>query len=406
MIDIPVADIKAKIREQQGLSDAEIDKRIKEKLTQLAGLISEDGAAHIVANELGVEVLKQGGEAKIADLYPGMRNVTVPGRVTRTFEVREFDKNGRKGKVASFFLGDETGQVRVTLWNDQADKLADFSEGDIIRVKNAYVKENRGYKELHLNQDSALEIRPAGVAVGEVRQRQRDRKQVKELTGDEENVELLATIVHDYDPRFFDDCPECAKRVTEMGEGVACQEHGAVTPVTNYVLSAFLDDGTGNIRTTFWKRQAQRLTGKSDEEFLQYQESPAGFEPVKTELLGQIVKIVGRCRKNETFDRIELTANLVFTDVDPEEELARLAEESEKGVEKTDAPAPVKEAMKKTIEAEPAKKTVVEEERTVVGDDSGADDRSDDSSIEAGVTGDAEEEAISLDDLEDLDEKL
>jgi len=406
MIDIPVADIKAKIREQQGLSDAEIDKRIKEKLTQLAGLISEDGAAHIVANELGVEVLKQGGEAKIADLYPGMRNVTVPGRVTRTFEVREFDKNGRKGKVASFFLGDETGQVRVTLWNDQADKLADFSEGDIIRVKNAYVKENRGYKELHLNQDSALEIRPAGVAVGEVRQRQRDRKQVKELTGDEENVELLATIVQVYDPRFFDVCPECGKRVTEMGEGVACQEHGAVTPVTNYVLSAFLDDGTGNIRTTFWKRQAQRLTGKSDEEFLQYQESPAGFEPVKTELLGQIVKIVGRCRKNETFDRIELTANLVFTDVDPEEELARLAEESEKGVEKTDAPAPVKEAMKKTIEAEPAKKTVVEEERTVVGDDSGADDRSDDSSIEAGVTGDAEEEAISLDDLEDLDEKL
>jgi len=412
MIDIPIADIIAKITEQKGVSEEDVRKRITEKLRQLAGLISEEGAAHIVANELGVELVKTGGEAKIKDLYPGMRSVSVPGRVTRKFEVREFDKNGRKGKVASFFIGDETGQIRVTLWNEQTDVFAEFAEGDIVRVKNGYVKENRGYPELHLNAESKLELKPSGVTVGDVPSRPsrplRERKNVRELTGAEENVELLATVVQLYDPRYFDVCPECNKRVTEKDGIATCAEHGNVTPVTNYVVSAFLDDGTGNIRTTFWKRQTQRLLDKTDEEMLQYKENPAAFEPVKTELLGKIIKVVGRCRKNETFDRIELTANLVFTDVDPEEELARLAEESESAVEKTDASAPVKEAMKKTIATakEPAKreekqaKETSEEERATLVEDDGKSDATDTSGS------DFSEEAISLDDLEDLDEKL
>ena len=54
MIDIPRAEIVTKIKEAKGLSEDEINAKIQEKLTQLAGLISEDGAAHIIANELGV----------------------------------------------------------------------------------------------------------------------------------------------------------------------------------------------------------------------------------------------------------------------------------------------------------------------------------------------------------------
>ncbi len=404
MINIPVSEIIAKIAAEKGLSGTEIRRRIDEKLHQLAGLISEDGAAHIVANELGVELIATRGDAKIRDLYAGMRAVTVPGRVTRKFDVRHFDKGDRKGKVAAFLLGDETGTVRVTLWNNQADLLETFAEGDIVKVKNAYVKENRGFKELHLNQESSLETNPPGVTVGELARETRparERKQIKELTGDEENVELLATVVQVYDPRFFDVCPECNKRVAAGSQhapqgvagGAQCPTHGVVSPQTNYVLSAFLDDGTGTIRATFWKQQAQRLTGKEDASFLHYQQNPAGFEEVKQELLGTIIKVVGRCKKNDTFDRVELTANLVFTDVDPEEELARIKQESASGVAKIDAPAPVKAAIKQVLEKpaeRPPKRSVVEEER--FGTDA--------------LSGDAEEDLISLDDLEDLDEKL
>lgn len=420
MIDIPVSDIIAKIIEQKDVSEEEIKAKIAEKLKQLAGLISEEGAAHIVANELGVELVKTEGVAKIGDLYPGMRNVTVAGRITRKWELREFDKNGRKGKVANFLMGDETGQVRVTLWNEQADLFDQLAENDIVRVKNAFVKENRGYKELHLNTDSKLEIKPSGVTVGEVRQRsqeKRERKHIKELEGNEESVELLATIVQVYDPRFFDVCPECNKRLQEGADGTRCATHGKVIPMTNYVVSAFLDDGTGNIRTTFWKNQSQNLLGKSNEEMLQYQENPQAFEEMKTELLGEIIKIVGRCKKNETFDRIELTANLVYKEVDPEEELKRIKEESTKSAEKLDAPEEVKEEIKEVLkepELPPSGTVKVEEEKMEVEttepkkaapepiEQTPSENKLDDE-LSGGAS---EEEAISLDDLEDLDEKL
>ncbi len=430
MIDIPVADIKAKIKEQKGLSDDEIDTKIQSKLQQLAGLISEDGAAHIIANELGVTIVKEAGEAKINDLYAGMRNVTVPGKVTRKFDVRSFDKNGRKGKVGSFFIGDETGQVRVTLWNDQTDLFEQFAEGDVVRVKNAYVKENRGFKELHLNTDSKLQIKPSDVTVGEVKASSRPdatRKQIKDLAGDEENIELLATVVQVYDPRFFNVHPDTGKRVDDSHDGPT---------QTNYVLNAFLDDGTGNIRTTFWKNQIQHLTGKTDAEMLQYQENPQAFEEVKTDLLGEIVKIVGRCKKNDMFDRVEMTANVVLKDVDPEEELAKLQSETPKATtvketapepspEKPDTPEPTPKA-ETTEPAEPAARaesaaapaepdaapaeptpSQPEEESLPTTGAKEEEPENESTDIEAGVKQDVkDEDVISLDDLEDLDEKL
>lgn len=329
MIDIPASQIISTIQEQKGLSESEIKEKIDAKLKQLAGLISEDGAAHIIANELGVEFGSPSAmpDAKIKDLSSGMRSVSVPGKVSRKYEMREFNSNGRQGKVASFMLGDETGVVRVTLWNEQTDLFEKFKEGDTIKISNAFVKENRGYNELHLNNDSQLEVNPSGVSI-QSRTQSADRKTVKELVGDEDNVEVLGTIVQVYDPRFFDVCPQCNRRVTDNGGAMSCATHGEVTPSTNYVVSAFLDDGTGNIRTTFWKQQTQRLLGKEDAEVLAYKENPLAFEGIKTELLGEIVKVVGRCKKNDAFDRIELTANLIFKDINPEEELARMSDES------------------------------------------------------------------------------
>ena len=68
----------------------------------------------------------------------------------------------------------------------------------------------------------------------------------------------------------------------------------------------------------------KRLTGKSDEEIVKYKDETDKFEEVKTELLGNIIKVVGRVNKNEMFDRLEFNAQLVFTEPNPEEELKKL----------------------------------------------------------------------------------
>jgi hypothetical protein len=335
MIDISYEEAVARIHQESGLSIQEIQSRIDAKLKQLAGLISRDGAAHILANELGVQLVKApgpgGAHIKIKDVSLQSRNITVTGRIVQKYDAKSFSKNGREGRVASLLLGDETGVTRVVFWNDQVDVFTELKQGDILVVKNPFVKQSyqADRLELQLNTQSSIVVNPEGVTVGDrpgfgAGQQARPpavQKYIKDLAGDDENVEVIATIVQVYDPRFFDSCPKCNKKLLAQNQ---CPEHGEVVPSANFSMSAFLDDGTGSIRTTFWKQQALRLTRKSEAEFIVFRDEPAGFEDVKNDLLGEFVKIVGRVRRNDTFDRLEFTANLVIMDVDPAKELEGL----------------------------------------------------------------------------------
>jgi ssDNA-binding replication factor A large subunit len=368
MIDVSFEEAVRRISEETGLSVAEIQSRINDKLKSLAGLISRDGAAHILANELGVQLTKlapqQGASLKINEITIASRGIVVSGRVVKKYDVKAFNKNGREGKVASLLLGDETGVTRLVFWNEQVDVFEELKDGDILVVKNPFVKQSymQDRLELQLNTQSALTVNPEGVEVA-AREFQRTerppavQKYIKDL-GDDENVELIATIVQVYDPRFFDSCPKCNKKV--LGEN-QCPEHGEVIPSVNFSMSAFLDDGTGTIRTSFWKQQAIKLTGKTEAEFVRYRDEPTAFEDVKNDLLGEFVKVVGKCKRNETFDRLEFTAQLVFTDVDPAAELANL--EKKFGTK----PAEPKPTEPKTTEPEKPKSD--SDEISVVEDD-------------------------------------
>lgn len=385
MIDVSYEEALRKLNQETGLSLAELQARVEAKLQQLSGLISREGAAHILANELGVQLTKPaaapGAKLKIADITLQSRNINVDGRVVRKYEVREFNKNGRQGRVASLLLGDETGVTRLVFWNDQVDVFMELNEGDILVVQNPFVKQSyqQDRLELQLNTQSILTVNPEGVMVEKREFPKTERpaavqRYIKDLTGDEENIELIATIVQVYDPRFFDSCPKCNKKLLADN---TCTEHGAVIPAMNFSMSAFLDDGTGNIRTSFWKQQALKLTKKTEAEFAQYRDNPTTFEDVKNDLLGEFVKVVGRVKRNETFDRMEFTANLVFTDVDPAKELENL--------DKKFSEAPLHHIVtteEKTVAVEKDGKLDVDESITVVEDD-----------------------VISLDDLEDIDGK-
>src|SRR3990167_7846927 len=101
MIKIPLSDLKEKIISSGKITPVELEGRIKTKINELSGLISEEGAAYIIANELGVIILPQEEKLKIREIYAGMKNITTSGKVLRKFEVREFNKDNKIGKVCS-----------------------------------------------------------------------------------------------------------------------------------------------------------------------------------------------------------------------------------------------------------------------------------------------------------------
>src|SRR3989344_8042549 len=170
MIKIPFQDIIEKITKESRLSEKEINNKIDDKLKQLSGLISKEGAAHIIANELGIKLLEAvSGKLQIKNILAGMRDVETVGRVQRIFETREFQSKDRQGKVASLIIADETGSIRAVLWGDQTDNLKNIQENTIIKLLSGYVRENSGQKEIHLNERSKLIVNPKGESIGEIK---------------------------------------------------------------------------------------------------------------------------------------------------------------------------------------------------------------------------------------------
>lgn len=324
MIQIPFEDIISKIKEKSGMTDDQIDQKINQKLKQLSGLISKEGAAHILANELGIKLVELNGKLQIKNILVGLRDLEIVGRIRNIFPVKEFQTaEGRQGKVASLIIEDETGLIRVTLWHGQTDNIEKIKQGDIVKVVGGYVRDNKGNKEIHLNERSKLVINPEGETVGEYKKSAAERKEIINLK-EGDNAVLLGTIIQVFDPKFFMICPECGKKPQQKENLFSCSQHGNIMPEWSYVLNLFLDDGTGNIRTVFFREQVEKVSGKTKQELLNYKDNPEQFNDVKTELLGNIVKLEGRAVQNKFFDRLEFIANSVDMNPDPEQEIKRL----------------------------------------------------------------------------------
>ena len=91
-----------RISRSSGLQKEEIDRRVEAKRAKLSGLVSKEGAAQIVAAELGINFDNE--RMKISELVQGMKRANILGKVLKVNPVREFNKNGREGKVASLLV--------------------------------------------------------------------------------------------------------------------------------------------------------------------------------------------------------------------------------------------------------------------------------------------------------------
>ena len=312
MMGFSYDEIVARIKEVSNLSDAEIASTIDGKVGQFSGLVSKEGAAHILANELGIKLSRPvASRLKVANIVSGMQNVEVLGRVVAVYPAKAFSSNGRSGQVGSAIFGDETGTIRVVFWNEEANKLAFLKHGDMLMLKGVYVKDSRSNSlELHVNSRSLVVVNPPGESV-EVKERELKRRRINELADDDSFVEVLATVIEVFDLRFFEVCPDCGKRARVQDSGFVCSSHGVVMPSYSYVLNAFLDDGTASVRTVFFRNSAQQFLRRSEDELLSFRLSPESFEQVKTEALGSFVKVRARVSRNEMYGRIELVANSV-----------------------------------------------------------------------------------------------
>ena len=319
MINLPFEEIIKIIVEKSQYSEAEIKQKVDAKLENLSGLISKEGAAHIIANELGINFSEMEKKLQISQIQAGMRNISLSVRVVQKYEKREFNTGERQGKVANLLIGDETGVTRLVMWNDQTDLFDKISENDTLKITNANARSaQNGRIELHLNDQSKIDLNPAGEEVSRPPQPQKDKKKISELSEQDSNVEIMGTIVQVFDPRFFEVDPNTGRRTRPASDGKFYDAQGnPITPDYSYVFNLIIDDGSSTIRIVCFRNQMASAVNLNHEDIIKFKDDISQFTDIKNHLLGQIIKIEGRVVKNDMFDRIELIASRVHMNPEP-----------------------------------------------------------------------------------------
>ena len=286
--------ILEKIALASGVEKDEIERRVEAKRSKLSGLISKEGAAQVIAAELGISFDNE--KLKIDELLPGMRKVNLVAKVITLFPVREFNKNGKEGKVVNMVVADETSNVKVVLWDTNHIELIEkghVAEGTVIEISNGGMRDN----ELHLGSFSEFKKSREILETvqSEIIAKERNISDFKNL----ENAKTRAFIMQVFDPRFFNVCPECKRKVTPEGDGFVCSgTHGRIMPEKRALINIVIDDGTETIRSVLFHENISSL-GLTDLENIEF------MIKQKQELLGKEMFFTGAVRKNKLFNNME-----------------------------------------------------------------------------------------------------
>jgi len=398
--------IKEKIRKERRLSEEKLDHMIQQRQEEFSGLINEAAAAYSIAKEFGIEIESEVERSylKIADLTLGMQDVNLKARVVRVFAPKEFEKEGKRGRVcnllirdasgdanlilwnkdvdliekgivekgdevevldayvkgdaenkeiqlgiggqiiktgvlehkitkigeiknemrdidvvamvidvgainvferenkhgevSSILIGDESGKLRLILWDSNAGLVKKVKPGDTLKVENAYSKKVTLGIELHANWRSRVIVNPKNIQPPKVEYKKIPRVEIKKLL---ENVEceISGKIKRLIDARGYEVCKKC--------EGLfisgVCKRCGNKEAKIRYVLSAFIEDGTGGVNAAFFDKNALKLLGIK--EIAKDIEVKTIFDLKRNEVIGKELVLSGRALMNKNLNKLE-----------------------------------------------------------------------------------------------------
>ena len=246
-----------KIIVETGLTRKEIETRVEEKKKELKGLISEEGALFVIAKELGVDVKEENKdllkdiEINISDITPQMKNITLIGRIKEIYRVNEFKrKEGSIGHVGSFLLYDNTGDIRITLWDDDTKIFKDnnFEQNELVKILNGYAKQGKSEKtEIHLGRLGKLILSPEDVDYKKYPKIQNKSIPIKIINLNDSSVSIEGSIFQIFPVKEF---------TKKDGTG------GKVRSLN------LIDSSGSSIRVTFWNGDTEKTKDLKMDDFI------------------------------------------------------------------------------------------------------------------------------------------
>jgi len=236
-------------------------------------VMNDDGQSLPSLDKLEEEMYKPVKIEDLQNIKSEKDEVGVIGRIINLYDVNEFQRpNGTMGMVRSVELADDTGSVRASFWDEKAEM--GLNRGDAIWIKNARPRFRNDNVELSVGR-ATIVIKPKEEVMGqipsleEIEESIYKARQIEEIKEEDKNIKVSGKIAEAYGDRIlYEMCPKCNKRVEYVDDTFICNVCGEETGQPDYlmIISCVIEDDTGTIRTTFFRKLAEELIGMTTEE--------------------------------------------------------------------------------------------------------------------------------------------
>lgn len=259
---------------------------------------------------------------KIDDLEEDDRNVRIIARVIDLYDPNEFQRSdGSPGIVRSMEIGDDTGAIRASLWDEKAE--IPITIGDAMRIENPRVTFRNDNLELSIGRNTqmakAKDKDLEGLATfEELEEMIYQSRNIEDLDEEDRNIKVSGEITDAFGGRVLSyRCPNCNNRLESVEEEYVCDFCGETAEEPKYLLMlpARIADDTGEIRVTFFGKQAERLLGMTTPEvadIIAKSADEGALEDKVEDLNGLHITVIGDAKFDEYNEEIRLNPKKIL----------------------------------------------------------------------------------------------
>lgn len=258
----------------------------------------------------------------IEELKEGDRDVRLIGRILALDEPNEFVRNdGTPGVVRSVEIGDHTGVVRASLWDEKAN--TPLNEGSIVKIENPRVVLRNDHIEISIGKNTSIlkadeEEASKIPSMNEIQEKRYPQKKIDEIDQNDRNIKVTGKVVEAYGNKIlYEMCPTCNKRVNLTENGYICEICGEEIDQPNYlmIIPVTIEDETGTIRTTFFRKSAEELiemTTPEVEEVIKKTGDEGSLEDKVNDLIEMEITIIANASFDEYNEEVRLNGRKVL----------------------------------------------------------------------------------------------
>ena len=134
--------------------------KVVAQFTILAAVLQEDRQIEKYMKAIAAKKVSSNNfevlNPKIKDLKTGMKGVNLKAKVIEIPEPnRVYTRRGTEAYVTNALIGDETGTIRMNLWNHQINMVSD---GDVIKIENGTVASFRRERQLRVGKHGRITV--------------------------------------------------------------------------------------------------------------------------------------------------------------------------------------------------------------------------------------------------------